>query len=104
MVSSLVRFADGSTLTLLHAPLQPRDLDPALMGCAETGARVYRQEQTLVHKEAGMKRLLTLAPIAALLAACEDAGNSGDDNLLTGGSLVLIIIIVVIIVVVRRRR
>lgn len=39
-----------------------------------------------------MKRLLTLAPIAALLAACEDAGNSGDDNLLTGGSLVLIII------------
>ena len=32
-----------------------------------------------------MKKLLTLAPIAALLTACEDAGNSGNDNLLTGG-------------------
>jgi hypothetical protein len=38
-----------------------------------------------------MKRLLTLAPIAALLAACEDAGNAGGDNLLTCGSLVLIV-------------
>jgi hypothetical protein len=55
-------------------------------------------------KEAGMKKLLTYGPIGALLAACEDAGNSGDDNLLTGGSLVLIIVIVVIVVLVRRRR
>jgi hypothetical protein len=52
----------------------------------------------------GMKKLLTLAPIGALLAACEDAGNSGDDNLLTGGSLVLIVIIVIIVIAVRRRR
>ena len=51
-----------------------------------------------------MKKLLTLAPIAALLTACEDAGNSGDDNLLTGESLVLVVIIVVVIVLVRRRR
>ena len=50
-----------------------------------------------------MKRMLTLAPFAALLTACEDAGNSGNDNLLTGGSLVLIVIIVVVIVLVRRR-
>ena len=48
--------------------------------------------------------ILWSSPIAVLLAACEDAGNSGDDNLLTGGSLVLIVIIVVIVLVVRRRR
>jgi hypothetical protein len=52
----------------------------------------------------GMKKLLTLAPIVAFLAACEDAGNSGDDNLLTGGSLVLIVLIVLIVIAVRRRR
>jgi hypothetical protein len=51
-----------------------------------------------------MKKLLTLAPIAMLLTACEDAGNAGDDNLLTGGSLALVVIIVVVIVLVRRRR
>jgi hypothetical protein len=50
-----------------------------------------------------MRRLLTLAPVAALLTACEDAGNPGDDSLLTGGSLVLIAIIVVAIILVRRR-
>jgi hypothetical protein len=37
-----------------------------------------------------MRKLLTTAPLATLLTACEDAGNAGDDNLLTGGSLVLI--------------
>jgi hypothetical protein len=50
-----------------------------------------------------MRRLLTLAPIAALLTACEDSGNPGNDNLLTGGSLVLIVIIVVVVILVRRR-
>jgi hypothetical protein len=51
-----------------------------------------------------MKKLLTLAPIAALFTACEDAGNPGNDNLLTGGSLVVIVVIVVIVILVRRRR
>lgn len=50
-----------------------------------------------------MRRLLTLAPVAALLTACEDAGNPGTDNLLTGGSLVLIVIIVVVVILMRRR-
>ena len=50
-----------------------------------------------------MRRLLTLVPIAALLTACEDAGNPGNDNLLTGGSLVLIVIIVVVVILMRRR-
>ncbi|MGH7540020.1 MAG: hypothetical protein ACRELC_03370 [Gemmatimonadota bacterium] len=50
-----------------------------------------------------MRKLLTLAPLAALLTACEDAGNPGDDNLLTGASLVVIVIIVVVIFLVRRR-
>jgi hypothetical protein len=44
-----------------------------------------------------MKRLIPVAPIAALLSACEDAGNSGDDNLLTGGSLVLVVIVVAVV-------
>jgi hypothetical protein len=51
-----------------------------------------------------MKKLLTLAPTAALFTACEDAGNPGNDNLLTGGSLVVIVVIVVIVILVRRRR
>lgn len=51
-----------------------------------------------------MKKLLTLAPIATFLTACEDAGNSGNDNLLTGGSLVLIIVIVIVVILVRRGR
>jgi hypothetical protein len=51
-----------------------------------------------------MKKLIALAPIAALFTACEDAGNPGNDNLLTGGSLVLIIVIVVVVILVRRRR
>jgi hypothetical protein len=54
-------------------------------------------------KEAVVKKLLTFAPITALLVACEDAGNAGNDNLLTGGSLVLIIIIVIVVILVRRR-
>jgi hypothetical protein len=71
----------------------------------QTGALGYSAWSKLSFtRRMGMKRLLTLAPIAALLAACEDAGNSGDDNLLTGGSLVLIVIIVVIVLVVRSRR
>ena len=41
---------------------------------------------------------------AALLSACEDAGNSGNDNLLTGGSLVLIVIIIVVVILIRRGR
>jgi hypothetical protein len=82
---------------------RPSDVDPASMG-VPTRALGYSAGGKLVHKEESMKRLLTLAPIAVLLAACEDAGNSGDDNLLTGGSLVLIVIIVVIVLVVRRRR
>src|SRR5688500_9874266 len=51
----------------------------------------------------GMRRLLTLVPIAALLTACEDADNPGNDNLLTGGSLVLIVIIVVVVILMLRR-
>jgi hypothetical protein len=52
-----------------------------------------------------MRKLLAVAPLAALLTACEDAGNAGDDNLLTGGSLVLLVIVVVaVIYFVRRRR
>jgi hypothetical protein len=51
-----------------------------------------------------MKRLIAALPLG-LLAACEDAGNSGDDNLLTGVSLVvLVVIIVVVVLVVRNRR
>jgi hypothetical protein len=65
----------------------------------------YAKEQALDHEgDSTMRKLLTLAPIAALLTACEDAGNSGDDNLLTGGSLVLIVIIVIVVILVRRRR
>jgi hypothetical protein len=52
----------------------------------------------------GMRKFLALAPIAALLTACEDAGNAGNDDLLTGGSLVLIVIIVVVVILMRRRR
>jgi hypothetical protein len=43
----------------------------------------HPERSSLEIKEAGMRRLLTLAPIAALFTACEDAGNSGSDNLLT---------------------
>jgi hypothetical protein len=64
----------------------------------------YAYERFHPSRRLGVKKLLTLAPIAALLAACEDAGNSGNDNLLTGGSLVLIVIIVIIVILVRRRR
>ena len=51
-----------------------------------------------------MRRFLTLAPLALLLTACEDAGNAGDDSLLTGGSLVLLVIIVVAVIYFVRRR
>ncbi|HZB02547.1 MAG TPA: hypothetical protein VE800_10605, partial [Actinomycetota bacterium] len=51
-----------------------------------------------------MKRLLSAAPLAVLLAACEDAGNEGNDNLLTGGSLVLVVIVVVVVILLVRRR
>jgi ABC-type glycerol-3-phosphate transport system permease component len=57
----------------------------------------------LSRRRLNMRKLITLAPIAALLTACEDAGNSGNDNLLTGGSLVLIVIIVIVVVLLRRR-
>jgi hypothetical protein len=77
---------------------------PTLDGVCQQGRSGIAPGASSRHKEEGMKRLLTLTPIAVLLAACEDAGNSGDDNLLTGGSLVLIVIIVVIVLVVRRRR
>ena len=32
------------------------------------------------------------------LAACEDAGNSGDDNILTGATGVILLVIVVLVV------
>jgi hypothetical protein len=51
-----------------------------------------------------MKKLLLFAPLAALLTACEDAGNEGNDNLLTGGSLVLLVIIIVVVIYFARRR
>ena len=61
------------------------------------------ENRTFPIMEVWMRRLLSLVPIAALLTACEDAGNSGNDNLLTGGSLVLIVIIVVVVILIRRR-
>jgi hypothetical protein len=51
-----------------------------------------------------VKKLISLLPLAALMTACEDAGNEGNDNLLTGGSLVLVVIVVVVVVLLVRRR
>jgi hypothetical protein len=51
-----------------------------------------------------MKKLIGLLPLAALMAACEDAGNAGDDNLLTGVSLVVVVIVVIVVVLFIRRR
>lgn len=51
-----------------------------------------------------MRRAIPLLGLAALLGACEDAGNQGNDNLLTGGSLVLVVIVVIVVVVLVRRR
>jgi hypothetical protein len=51
-----------------------------------------------------MKKLIPLALLAPLMAACEDAGNAGNDNLLTGGSLVLVVIVVIVVILMVRRR
>lgn len=47
-----------------------------------------------------------VAPLALVLAACEDEGNPGDDSLLSGASLIIVVLVLVVIVgvVVMRRR
>ena len=89
------RRSDEHPLPLAHLdpPRRPGGSTPSAMG------RTWSEGRSL-----DMKKLIGLLPLAALMAACEDAGNAGDDNLLTGASLVVVVIIVVVVVLLVRRR